>query len=211
MRQTWNGAARRLVAIAALGLASGLAGAAVVSGSFASDDQLQLLRLRVDSPGTVGITSFGYGGGTTASGPVARGGFDTMLFLFNALGVLVAQSDDGLGAVVDPSTGNAADAGLSLALVAGLYTVVLAEYDNFPNGFNLADGFSRTGGGNFTPGLSGSCSAASFCDFGGNARTPNWTLEVVGATVLPEPASIALVGIAGLACGVARRRKPITA
>ena len=212
MAQIWNGAIRRLVAIGALGLASGAADASVISGSFTSDDQLEFLQLQVDSAGMVGITSFGYGGGMTASGPVTSGGFDTMLFVFNAAGALVAQSDDSLIAAIDSSTGLALDAGLSMNVLAGLYTVVLTEADNYPISSHLADGFERTDQGNFTPTLSGTCSATSFCDFKGNARTASWTLEVVvAAMTVPEPGSIALVGIAGLACGVLRRRKPLTA
>lgn len=181
-------------------------------GSFSQDDDVRQFSLVLTAPGSVTVTSIGYGGGTNAYGnSVGAGGFDSMLFLYASNGALVAQSDDGVNAAVDPSTGLAADAGFTTgSLPAGVYTLALTQYDNFALG-NLSDGFSRTGEGNFTPSLSGTCPATSFCDWGGNARTSTWYLNFAGSTLadvlIPEPGSVLLVlGAAGVLAGVRRRR-----
>jgi hypothetical protein len=141
----------------------------------------------------------------------AAGGFDTMAFLFNAAGVLVAQSDDGVGVTVDPVTGLGADSAFSLSLAAGQYTLALTQYDNVPLG-NLSAGFDRAGSGNFTPSISPTCTACAFCDWSGAARSNQWVLTFSGSTVsgvspVPEPTS-ALLLLAGSAALLGLRRRP---
>ncbi len=191
-------------------LALGLAGAAHadaygLSGSITQDDQISFFTLTVPTASTVSVTSIGYAGGLAAGGgTVAAGGFDSMLFLYSSLGVLVAQSDDGIGVPTDPATGLAADAAFSLLLPAGSYTLALTQYDNFALG-NLAAGFAEAGQGNFTPALSGGCNATQFCDWSGAARTGNWALNV-NISAVPEPAGTALL-LAGLAAVALLRRR----
>ena len=101
--------------------------------------------LRLLPPVVVDIRSYGYAGGTTSTGTVVpRGGFDTILTLFSASGVFIDDNDDGAGAAVDPTTGQAADARITANLAAGSYILALTQYDNFSIG-NLADGFGETG------------------------------------------------------------------
>ena len=178
-----------------------------VSGNFTQDDQITWFNLRMDTAGPVSVTSLGYAGGTDTRGHVqAGGGFDSLLFLYDAAGTLLAQSDDGINAATDPNTGLSSDAGFSSNLAAGSYKLALTQYDNFAMG-DLAAGFERAGAGNFTPDLSPSCTAASFCDWTGAARTGHWVLAITGVSAVPEPASLLLMlgGVAALA-GMRRRQ-----
>ena len=201
----------RMLVVAGLALASQAAGAVTFtsSGNFARDDQVTFIPINLDAIGVLSVTSIGYAGGIDASGVVVpRGGFDTMLFLYNSAGSLLAQSDDGIGVPTDPTTGLASDAAFSIGLAAGPYTLAVTQYDNFALG-DLSAGFSRAGSGNFTPGLNG-CSATAFCDTSGAARTGHWAINVstINVSAVPEPSAVALM-LAGLATlgGLHRRRK----
>jgi hypothetical protein len=88
----------RSIVGAAVGLWFGThAQAAVFSfnGSFTADDNEQffLFTQTVLSPVTVQTSSY------------AAGGFDPIVAVFDAAGVLVDQNDDGVGVPPDPSTG----------------------------------------------------------------------------------------------------------
>jgi hypothetical protein len=76
-------------------------------------------------------------------------------------------------------------------LPAGSYFLALTEEDNLPFGPTFADGFSRSGEGNFTPGLTG-IPGDSFLDLSPSQRNGNWAvvLERVDA---PEPGALGLV------------------
>jgi hypothetical protein len=201
----------RLLIVLTLGLAFATADAVTfsVGGSFARDDQVAFIPIDLNGRSLLSVTSIGYAGGVDANGVVApRGGFDTMLFLYNSAGTLLAQSDDGTGVPTDPVTGLASDAAFSIGLGTGAYTLALTQYDNFAVG-NLAAGFSRSGSGNFTPGLNGSCSATAFCDSVGSARTSRWTINIATVSAVPEPPVVVamLAGLVAIA-RVYRRRRP---
>jgi hypothetical protein len=187
-----------------------------LSGNLASDDGVQILTLNLSGAGAITVTSIGYAGGTTfGGGSVAAGGFDTVMYLFSSTGALLYQSDDGVSVPTDPSTGEALDAAFTTAsLAAGVYTLALAQADNYLLGFNLSAGFAQAGTGNFSAAFG--CSNAAFCDYAGNNRNSSWTLNFSGNTltsVVPEPGSLALVLAAGGALvGLGRpRRKPAQA
>jgi hypothetical protein len=190
--------------------------AITLQGNFTADDNVQLFSLSVAAPATVDIRSYSYAGGTNSTGTVvARGGFDTILTLFSASGVFIDDNDDGAGAAVDPTTGQAADARIIANLAAGNYILALTQYDNFSIG-NLADGFAETGNSHFTADPSfasgGACPGDMFRDISGTAgrcRTGNWTLDFVNAasvTAVPEPSALLLAGVGLILLLVGRRR-----
>src|SRR5262245_31502110 len=162
MTSTW----RTVCAVVAFATAMGVAltaGATDFSfvGAFSADDDVRLFSLTADGTSNVRVISYGYGGGTQSNGNVVpAGGFDTILTLFDSTGALVAQNDDatsipgGCGTIADPITGFAFDACLDFpvppALPAGDYTVALTQFDNFPLGLTLSDGFTHVGEPNFT-------------------------------------------------------------
>ena len=194
---------------ASVGLAT--AGPLSFAGSFGQDDNVQIFNFAVSSAGTVTLETFGYAGGNDpVRGAVPSGGFDPVFGLFTAAGQLVGVGDDG-ATRIDPVTGSALDAFLSTTLAPGNYFVALAEYDNFPVGPTFADGFLRSGAGNFTSAFG--CSAGKFCDVNGVSRTPNYDLAIAGANVaaaVPEPSTLALMSAAFTALlgfGLGRNRR----
>ena len=173
------------------------------SGRFIRDDNRSVFTFTLASAGTVTLRTLSYGGGAAANGaPVAPGGFDPSLFLFDNTGLLIAANGDGgCGAVsADPVTGQCWDAYLRLPLPAGTYQVVLAEYDNAPFGPSLAEPFLRDGAGNFTAALAGMPSAA-FWDQVPARRTDAYALDILGADTALEAEAVAVVNSATLERG----------
>ena len=193
--------------IVAAALYAGSAQAANISftGSFATDDAVQLFGFSVGAPSIVTLRTYSYAGGIQANGhAVSAGGFDPILALFDSAGHFINQNDDGSGVPTDPSTGAAYDTLLNASLGAGSYLVSVMQYNNFAVGANLSDGFIRDGQGNFTAGFGG-CVAASFCDVTGAARTNQWAFDILnvsdavlvdrvpGVSAVPIPAALPLL------------------
>jgi len=104
-------------------------------------------------PSTVTLLTYSYAEYTNATGQtIARGGFDPILYVFNSTGMLMGVNNDGSPPQIpaDSVTGQYADSYLQLALNGGNYEVGISQYDNFPNGPNLSDGFEEDGDHNFT-------------------------------------------------------------
>ncbi len=194
-----------------------------LQGLFTHDDDVQLFDVTVATAGSVDIRSYGYAGGTTSTGAVIpRGGFDTILTLFNGAGTFLLDNDEGSGVATDPATGEAFDARITTNLMPGSYIAVLTQYDNFSLG-NLTDGFAEAGHPNFTADptftSAGSCPGNLFRDISGTAgrcRDGDWAvdfLNVAGVTPrssVPEPGTVTLfsVGLLGLALFVRKRARP---
>lgn len=212
--------ARKLGTLTAGLLLSGAAAAADFSfqGTFEQDNDVQLFSFNVGAASNVTLRSLGYAGGVNAAGEtIARGGFDTILALFNDSGLLIDSNDDGGEGVVaaDAGTGTSWDSFLLASLAPGNYQVSVMQYDNFANGPNLSDGFLYDGAGNFTADFG--CGGVSFCDISGVApfdqRNNRWAFDVLNVesstvSAIPEPGTYAmLLGGLGLLGFASRRRK----
>jgi hypothetical protein len=180
------------------------------AGSLATDNSSRLFTFSLVSTSTITLQTYSYAGGVNQAGTVVpRGGFDPILDLFDSAGVLINRNDDGYANVpADSVTGQHWDSYLRTTLATGTYTICLTQYDNFPNGPNLSDGFSRLGQSNFTNTFG--CSNGGFCDRTASNRTANWEFDVLGATsaaTVPEPALPALLALGMAFIGALHSRK----
>ncbi|HMU63911.1 MAG: PEP-CTERM sorting domain-containing protein [Nitrosomonas sp.] len=171
-------------------------GAAPISssftGSFNTDDDVEFFSFAVTEPSLVTLRTWSYAGGTNAEGnTISAGGFDPIITLFNGTGNLIDDNDDGAGVAADPVTGAEFDAVLSIFLDIGNYTASLTQYANFAIGPNLADGFTGSG-------------VTGFIDADGNTRTSAWAFDIV-ISELPEPTSVALLGLGLVSLAFTRR------
>jgi hypothetical protein len=208
----------RIIFISAFTVAAASATNFSFTGTFSTDDQVQLFDVTLTSTVTdVIFQSLGYAGGTNAAGTtIAPGGFDTFFTWYDSSGNQIGTDDDGLnnGGCVNVGSFNGAclDAYFTGTLTPGDYTLVVTESGNFPNG-SFIDGFSEQGMGNFT--ASGTCLV--FCDAFGNADTGAWAVDIDNvasatpeAAPAPEPSAIVLT-LAGLSLLVlARPRRKTT-
>jgi len=177
------------------------------TGTFLTDDRVELLSFTVGAPSTVTMLTYGYGGGVNAaSTTVDPGGFLPNLTLFDSAGNLITADDN----TNTPCNSNGQNTRSPLgcgddffqeSLAAGSYVLALTVYDNTANGLELSDGFAEDGQGNFTCGEFFTGTGA-FCDpfvqdNGG------WAVDVLGVntagpvTGTPEPGT-ALAVFGGL-------------
>jgi hypothetical protein len=229
------------------------------TGAFALDNDKQAFSFTVGANGTVvKLRNWGYGGGTYAvdflngaaatSQTTASGGFDGLLALFDSSGALVSGglNDSGpynpLNFAAVPMEGGTGsppvyytigDPQISLALDAGVYTLVLAQYGNIPTG-TITDPFTYDGnpqytvfgadGGLTTDPYDNRCTGGYFCDsiayssVSGTNWDGHWSVElanVVSASLVvapppsavPAPAALPLLaGALGALALLLRRR-----
>jgi len=118
---------------------------------------------------------------------------------------LVGQNDD--NPYIAPGQ-TIYDSGLTFSsLAAGNYLFTIAAYNNFANGYTLADGFYFD---SQTPiSLSTWCQPASHCGMGTfyNVHLSGVDSAVNNTGNVPEPASLALIGLGLAGLGFSRKRK----
>ncbi len=199
----------RFLAVVLAACAALPAQAATISftGTFDSDDDLELFSFTLGSASTVTMMTLSYAGGVNAAGDlIAPGGFDPILTLFDASGAFLAENDDGTppDVGVDPVSGGAFDSYFELALGPGSYILALTQFDGFAAGSHLSDGFQ--------PQTFFSCPNGTFCDTAGKNRTSAWAVDILGVdsatSAVPEPSSIMLLGLGLLAVAGGLRRRP---
>lgn len=204
-----------LIKIVILAITAGpfaMAGSFSFTGSLMRDDSVELFSFTLASNSTVILQTCSYAGGPNQSGTVVpRGGFDPILSIFNSVGELIHENDDGYANVpADSATGRHWDSYIRTTLAAGTYTVALTQYENFPNGPNLGNGFSKVGQPQFTSAFG--CLNGGFCDRTGNNRTANWEFDIIdaaSASAAPEPTIPALI-VTGIAIlGLLRGRRAL--
>lgn len=167
------------------------------NGTFTRDDEVQFFDFSVVTASLV----------TARTLSAARGGFDPVLSLFDASGLLIDSNDDVAGAA-------APDALLEVLLQPGRYQLGLSQYDNFARGPYLSDGFLREGEAAFTREFAAAAGATGlFYDANGYGRGASFELEIgnvaEAVTAVPEPATLLLTGtgLAGIGATIRKKRR----
>jgi hypothetical protein len=202
------------------GLILGLAGHAhaapiTYSGTFNTDDQLDVFNFTVSQASQVTFETDSYGGGMLGGSTVAAGGFVPILTLFSSTGAFLAvDGGDGTcqaGMSSDATTGMCDDAEITSTLSPGAYSLVLSEFFNYANGPNLSDGFSETGQGDFTGPICGTTGGFYETDVAPCAqRTDAYSVTETATPLVaaaPEPGSLMLSTLPIVALCFARWRK----
>jgi hypothetical protein len=187
------------------------------TGTFDTDDQVQLFNFTVDTTTEVMFQTWGYGGGTNAANQTIQpDGFESLLDWFGPDGSYINNSSScGAG---NSFQGACLDAYGDVTLDPGTYTLALTQEGNSANcaaGFpgDLDCGFSEQGQGAYTPGATGDPDCTGFCGSLGTQENGNWAVDISGAdsasavSSSPEPVTM-LLGACGLALiGLAKLRR----
>jgi hypothetical protein len=199
------------------------------TGALASSTDVVDVTFTLGSPATIGLQTWGFGGGMNAAGDVIlAGGTDPFLGIFSGTGasatILTDGSGNPYGTSLDlanygnpsflgcppagaPVIGGSAQCGditMSVALGAGTYTVILTDGQYVPGAYydngTLGEPFSDFTGG-------------AFCNVVINGvdcpnTSGNYAFDITGLpSAVPEPATGALVGAAAVSLALIFRRR----
>jgi uncharacterized protein (TIGR03382 family) len=202
----------RTLLLAGAAVSSAVAANVSFTGSFTTDDQLQLIYFNIATTGPVTLTTLSYGGGTnSASASISPGGFDPRLTWFQADGTEVGSDNGGHCGSTATYLSACNDAYFSGTLNAGSYILALTEDGNDPIG-DLSDGFNETGMGDFTTSF-GVTGCTAFCDSPSNSMlNGQWAVDILSVdsateTTTPEPLTFVLTGGALSLLALTRRRR----
>lgn len=204
-----------LVLVGLLSLSSGALAVPMdfdFSGTFTNDNDIVLLDFTVGADSTITIFSSSWKSGDSGLG------FDPILAIWDSVGDLVAEQDDGglTGSTMSNGvsyTHGEWDSFFDVFLTAGDYTASIGQFDNFAAGGTLSDGFIRDGNPNFTfdegfgpaPLFNGVWS-------GTDTRTGDWefhllNVDAASGPTIPEPTTLALMTLGMAGIGYSRKRK----
>jgi hypothetical protein len=184
------------------------------TGTFTTDDQVQLFYVNLGTTSAVTFETLSYGGGTNSEGTVILpGGFNPRLTWFQADGTQIGADNGGHCGFTNIYLGACNDAFFEGSLDAGSYILALTQDGNYSNG-DLSAGFGQQGNPQFT--ASGFCTA--FCDsLTGTSLTGNWAVDILNvdsasavpdsASTVPEPVSVILTGCGLSLLALARGRR----
>ncbi len=211
----WVGRIALAICVAGGGAACGYADTVSYTGTLANAEDSFTMTVSVAAGGSLTLQTYGFGGGVNAAGtPIAAGGFDPFVGLFQGTGdgaVFVDGTSDILtnytpgcppaGAVMLGGSAACGDVNMQFTgLAAGTYTVLLSDGEYIPfatfegPGGTLGDGFV-----DFTAGVFQTCDTNGNC----NNDTANWALDVTTGESsvppsVPEPPSVELAGSGAL-------------
>jgi hypothetical protein len=198
-----------LVALIALAFGGTVAHADIMSyaGTLSSPEDTVEYVLNLASAGTVTLQTYGFGGGTNAASTlIPAGGFDPLVGMFagqGAAATLIDGTSDSYSnygsfmgcppaGMVDIGGLVCGDVTMSFSLVAGTYTVLLADAGYVPYAFSdpnstLGDGFSDLTGGTFQ-----TCNFQPDGTYTCATDTANYALDITAP--VPEPSAVVLLG-----------------
>ena len=137
--------------------------------------------------------------------------FDRMLSLFNSSGTAIAFDDD--SSPPDAGSNSGLDSYLgTLTLAPGTYYIAISQFGNSPSGLagatftNLIRPDGEFGGSSIANALAGNSSfAANVTETAAGGSAYNLHISV-GAAPVPEPSTLSMLGLAGIAAFAARKR-----